>query len=143
MKKSREAQRLKHLLKAKSNELDKVLKANGPWSEVQRLIREIEVLNEKIANLGRRRIAPAGRGFEPWMANSHLREIQRRLLERHAPESPLACPECGEPDRGNRMNNQPWCLRCNTQLVPQNRIKEEPRIRVIKEKYPGNLTFRV
>jgi len=38
--------------------------------------------------------------------------------------SELVCPVCGEPDKGNKVNGKPWCLKCNVELVPRGKVKK-------------------
>jgi ribosomal protein L37AE/L43A len=73
------------------------------------------------------------------MLDDPLMEIYTKYLKiLKAQKVELVCPECGEPDHGNRMNNIAWCMKCNLPLVPQS--KELHRIRVVKKE--KNPTFR-
>lgn len=36
----------------------------------------------------------------------------------------LVCPVCGEGDRGNVMNDRPWCFKCNTPLLPKGKVQD-------------------
>lgn len=78
------------------------------------------------------------RGF--FVEPSHpLMEIYAKFMATlRAQEAKLVCPECGEPDRGNRVNKTPWCIKCNVPLVPRGKKKRNlHRVRVItKEKNP-------
>jgi hypothetical protein len=54
-----------------------------------------------------------------------LREIQdkfNRKLDVVEGDS-LVCPQCGEGDKGNKMNGKRWCLKCNVPLVPKSQAK--------------------
>ena len=51
-----------------------------------------------------------------------LRRLNNPLLQRamknfEVSKVDLVCPICGEGDKGNRMNEKPWCVNCNTQLI--------------------------
>ncbi|MBA7715436.1 hypothetical protein ES703_124482 [subsurface metagenome] len=44
----------------------------------------------------------------------------------------LVCPKCNEGDSGNRMNKQPWCMKCNTALIPKNKLKKWNKLPEVK-----------
>lgn len=154
-KRKRPTRELKKLLKAKSDELNAMIKkAPEGWDaqKAQRLIGEIRVINERIADVGKshlqRRLGvehtvsgAKSRAEElrrKHMANPNLREINQKFLERFMPEAVLCCPKCGEPDHGNRMNGEPWCFKCNSPFSKA----ELKSSKVLKCKYPENLTFK-
>jgi len=51
------------------------------------------------------------------MNNPHAREITEELRRLHSAGGGLVCPSCGDTDHGNRMNNKPWCMKCNLPLM--------------------------
>jgi len=69
-----------------------------------------------------------------------LAEIYAKYLATiKSEEAELVCPECGEPDYGNRVNKKPWCIKCNMPLVHKSKLKrgKKPRVRVVRrEKNP-------
>jgi len=75
------------------------------------LISQIREVNAQIVALSpKKRVMP-----EPsWMEDKHLREINDSLTRRTV--KPLVCPKCKTPDRGNVMNGEPFCFKCNLPL---------------------------
>jgi altronate dehydratase len=51
-----------------------------------------------------------------------LQEINRHFREQTKTTTLLICPICGESDKGNKMNGKPWCFKCNTVLVPKDKL---------------------
>ena len=41
----------------------------------------------------------------------------------------MTCPECGERDRGNKMNKTPWCMKCGVALAEKGEQKRGPIIK--------------
>lgn len=54
--------------------------------------------------------------------------LLRELSEKYAERLPkiegtgLICPECGDKDHGNKMNGNPWCMKCQTPLVASDKV---------------------
>lgn len=55
----------------------------------------------------------------------------------------LYCSECGEPDRGNKMNGKAWCMKCNIPLeVPTLSNKQFPSVKALPKTRRLDVTFR-
>lgn len=52
-----------------------------------------------------------------------LLDILRKDEDRERGPSKLVCPSCGANDRGNTLNGKPWCFKCNSPLVPKDKVK--------------------
>lgn len=91
--------------------------------------RDMDTVNTGIAGF-RRRAEEIKRSRDPLLmkANEHfLKKIVR---------VGLVCPECGDPDHGNRMNKKPWCMKCNVALAPEG---SKSTMKTVKDK--GRPTF--
>jgi len=49
-------------------------------------------------------------------------------------ESDLTCPHCHAPDRNNKMNGEPWCVRCDRPLTKKG--SKQGSVKVL-DKYAG------
>ena len=56
--------------------------------------------------------------------NPMLRRITATLSEKSVLKVGLICPLCGEPDKGNKINKTPSCLKCNVALVTPKQVKD-------------------
>lgn len=55
-------------------------------------------------------------------------------------DSMLVCPSCGGEDAGNTLNKKPWCLKCNTPLVPKGTLKKWlPMVKVVPKSLKNDL----
>jgi len=102
-------------------------KAGGTPEEVQRQRREIE---EKVE--GARLHADRIRREAELMSNEGAREIIESLRRIHSQNGGLICPSCGETNsHGNRMNNKPWCFKCNLIMISKEKaekwVKPQPK----------------
>lgn len=52
----------------------------------------------------------------PERLNPRLQEITELYQKKHG-ISPMSCPKCGAPDRGNTNNGKPYCASCRTELT--------------------------
>jgi cell division protein FtsB len=69
-----------------------------------------------------------------------LQEINRRFREQTKTTTSLTCPNCGESDKGNKMNGKPWCFKCNTVLVPKDKVaKWKGQIKVLPKSLKDEL----
>lgn len=59
--------------------------------------------------------------------------LLRRVTERNRAISKLVCPTCGKGDKGNRMDQKPWCFNCNVPLVKPNQVKRWMKVKVLKK----------
>lgn len=76
----------------------KVEKSKVKWQQ------EIDNLDKKVAGMKRQH-------------DSELLRINELFEKKMNITVGLCCPECGEPDRGNKLNNKAWCMKCNVPLV--------------------------
>lgn len=89
---------------------------------------DIDLIKERVAQLQR----------DLFLTDPALREvndvyISRLKIERRP--SSLTCPVCGEPDKGNKKNDMPYCIKCDSILVDTNKIKRWlPIIKVVSKK---------
>ena len=55
----------------------------------------------------------------------------------------LRCPTCDESDRHNRMNDEPWCLKCNVALESPFLVKKRlPDVKMLPKTKRLDVTFR-
>jgi len=102
-------------------------KVGGTPEEAQRQRREIE---EKVE--GAKRHADRMRREAELMSNEGAREIIESLRRIHGQKGSLVCPSCGETNsHGNRMNNKPFCFKCNLVMVSKEKaekwVKTQPK----------------
>lgn len=70
-----------------------------------------------------------------------LRELNDSITNRLREEAvstskKMVCLECGDIDHGNRMNGQPWCMKCQLPLIPKEKADKwvkQPRFTVPKK----------
>jgi seryl-tRNA synthetase len=69
--------------------------------------------------------------------NQILMQIQNKLnrkLDVVKGEDSLVCPNCGEDDKGNKLNDKSWCFKCQVPLVPKSHVEKWlklPKIKVL------------
>jgi len=67
-----------------------------------------------------------------------LRDIQDKMLRKLdivKGDNSLVCAECGEGDKGNKMNGKPWCFKCNVPLVTKGNVAKWmklPKMKVLR-----------
>lgn len=114
--------------------------------EKERAIRaEAARLRRRFENLKRNKSAPQKEIDEvrrmlamyDYRLDPALKEISKKIRSTNVKSvSKLACPVCGEADRGNKMNGKPWCMKCNSPLVPRDKVekwKRLPRIKILSK----------
>ena len=105
-------------------------KIGGTMEEIQRQRQRIE---DEVAEA--RRHADRVREEARIMSDPHLREITEHLRRIHGQKGGLVCPSCGETNsHGNRMNNRPYCFRCNLPMISREKAEkwikpQKPKIR--------------
>jgi len=131
-KKTKELEKLLRQKEKKLNELCQNPEIN--LEEIKKLASEIVLINQEIVSRYRRSLPSIP------IADPHLREIDEKyaknILMSITPG--LKCPKCGDPFRGNTLNGKPWCFKCNMELTKGGK----PPPRIIKDKYPKNVTFK-
>jgi len=68
------------------------------------------------------------------LLDSHLREIEQKVVGKAMIISDMICPSCGDGDKGNITNGKPWCFKCNTFLIHRNKIGRwigKPTIKIV------------
>ena len=97
-----------------------------------KLQRDLEDIDNRVEDAKRK----ADRLRLEYIVDFHLREIskkyQKHHLEKSESASRLVCPKCGEDDKGNKMNKQPWCMKCNTALIPASMLEKWRKIPEVK-----------
>ena len=89
-----------------------------------KLQRELEDIDRRVKE-ARDKAEELRRKYDP-----HLRRIQNNLMMKLNVETGmkgLVCPVCGRSDEEcghNKTNGKPWCVKCDTQLIPKNKLKK-------------------
>jgi len=100
-----------------------------------KLQRDLEDVDRRVEE-AKRRVDELRREY---MIGPHLREIQENFNRKIGVirgKDGLVCPECGEGDKGNKMNRRPWCMKCNTALIPKKMLKKWlklPKIKTVRK----------
>ena len=105
-----------------------VLKRNYNKAKWQRDLEDVDRRMEDVR-------AKAKELRQEYMMDPHLREIQSKLMRKLdivKGDKGLVCPACGEDDKNNRMNGQPWCFKCNSPLVSKDKIKMWKKLPTVK-----------
>jgi hypothetical protein len=100
--------------------------------------REIDEIDGKVAD-AKARVEELRRQYDP-----ELMKINANL-ERKMGSSlgGLRCPKCGDPDRHNKMNGKPWCLKCNVALESPFLVKKRlPNVKVLPRMKRLDVTFK-
>lgn len=99
--------------------------------------RELEEIDSKVAD-ARAKADELRQRYDP-----ELMRINSLLERKHdSPVGGLRCPECGEPDRHNKMNGKPWCFKCNVALESPFQVKKRfPDIKVLPKTKRIETTF--
>jgi formylmethanofuran dehydrogenase subunit E len=75
--------------------------------------------------------------------NPELIRINSLLERKVTSVGGLRCPKCGEPDRENKMNGKPWCVKCNVALESPFLVKKRLlEVKVLPKSKRLDLTFR-
>ena len=103
-------------------------KENKGKSKLQRYLEDVD-----------RRVEDAKRKEDKlrreYMMDPNLRKINenyQKLIVKSESGSSLVCPKCNESDHGNKMNKQPWCMKCNTSLIPKNMLEKYKKMPEVK-----------
>jgi len=83
----------------------KRVKGKSKWQ------RELDEINDKVADV-KAKAEELRRQYDPELMRITA-NLERKI---RSPVEGLRCPKCGEPDRNNRMNGKPWCMKCNVAL---------------------------
>jgi len=120
---------LESLMKAIPNQLQRVnsrkKKMNKGKSKLQRDLEDVDCRVEEAKR-------KADRLRREYIIDPHLREINQKFLSRVETSSKLICPKCKEGDSRNKMNKQPWCMKCNTALIPKNMLEKWKKLPEVK-----------
>lgn len=61
-----------------------------------------------------------------------LMEITKKLERNVVSTSEFVCPVCGGGDKGNKINGKLWCFKCNSPLVPKNKLAKWKKAAEVK-----------
>lgn len=99
--------------------------------------RELEEIDGRIVD-ARAKAEKLRRQYDP-----ELMRVNAILERKISSAIGLRCSKCGEPDRGNKMNEKPWCFTCNIPLELPNSAKERfPDSRVLPKTKRLDVTFK-
>jgi len=100
--------------------------------------REIEEIDGKVAD-AKARAEELRRQYDPELMKITA-NLERKL---DASVGGLRCSKCGEPDRGNKMNGKPWCLKDNVALESPFLVKKRlPDVKMLPKTKRVDVTFR-
>ena len=133
-----------------NSELETALLAEAPkqWERVQRnklkrqkgkakWQREIDEIDGKVADV-KARAEELRRQYDP-----ELMRITANLDSKNGMSLGLQCSKCHEPDRGNKMNGKPWCMKCNVALESPFLVKKRlPDMKLLPKTKRLDVTFR-
>jgi hypothetical protein len=99
--------------------------------------REIDGIDGKVAD-AKARAEEVRRQYDPVLMRIN------ELLERKtgSPVGGLRCPICGGPDMNNRMDDKPWCMKCNVPLVSPFLVKKRLLVKALPKTKRLDVTFR-
>lgn len=145
---SRVKKRQEKLRKGKSKlqcDLEDITKKERePRAEAERLRKKFGRLKRKATSKDQKEMAELKRKMREYefRLDPNLRKLQRKLMERQdviREDKELVCPKCGEAwnkSEANRMNGKPWCLKCDSPLVPKEQVakwKEMLKIKSVRD----------
>jgi len=112
------------------NKKTKKAKGKAKW---QREMEEMDNIGDAKA-----RAEELRRQYDP-----ELMRINANLERKLGTVGGLRCPKCGEPDRHNKMNGKPWCLKCNVPLESPFLVKKRsPDVKALPKTKRLDATFR-
>jgi len=93
-----------------------------------KLQRELEDIDGRLRDAKQKNATMRQEHIDP-----HLRRIQQDLMTKlkvEAGPNTLVCPVCGEPNgayteggKPNEQHGKPWCLKCDSPLIPKRKVK--------------------
>ena len=99
--------------------------------------RELEETMDKARSRAENIRGKAEKLRREYMMDPHLRSINEKLRAKADVGSKgLVCPECGESDRGNKMNRRPWCMKCNMPLIRKDKVAKwlkRPSVKAVRK----------
>ena len=110
---------------------EKLLKGKAKWQ------RDLEGVD--------RRVQEAKAKADELRRDPLLLDIQDKLLSKLdvvKGEDSLICPKCGEGNNGNKMNGNPWCLKCNLPLIPKCKVAKWlklPKTKVLRRSFKDDV----
>jgi len=112
---------------------EKVRKGKAKWQ------RDLEGVNHRVQE-AKAKADELRREYDPLLLN-----IQDKLLSKLdvvKGEDSLVCPKCGEGNNGNKMNGNPWCLKCNLPLIPKHKMAKWlklPKTKVLRSTFKDDV----
>lgn len=93
--------------------------------------RELESVTRRVDE-AKRHAEELQRRYDP-----ELMKINQRFMETTVKgDNELVCPVCMEGDNNNKMNGKPWCIKCNSPLIPKSKVekwKKLPNVKVVSQ----------
>lgn len=100
--------------------------------------REIDEIDSKMTD-AKTRAEELRRQYNPKLMQI-VTNLDRKI---GMPVGALRCPKCGEPDRQNKMNGKPWCMKCNVALESPFLVKKRlPYMKTLPKTKRLDVTFR-
>ncbi len=100
--------------------------------------REIEEMDSKVAD-AKTQAEELRRQYDPELMRINI-NLERKL---GSVVGGLRCPKCGDSDMHNRMDNKPWCMKCNVALESPFLVKKRlPDVKVLPKSKRLDVTFK-
>ena len=100
--------------------------------------REIDEIEGKVADV-KVRVEELRRQYDPELMRITA-NLDRKM---DTPVGGLRCPKCGEPDKHNKMNGKPWCIKCNVALESPFQVKKRlPDMKALPKSKRLDVTFK-
>lgn len=102
-----------------------------------KLQRDLEDIDRKVVETRNK----ADKLRREYMMDANLRRIQRKFLGTQPVvhgDAELVCPVCGSfngaytKGKPNKKNGKPWCLKCNSPLVPKDKLMKWRKFSKVK-----------
>lgn len=121
-----EVRRLRKQKKRIRNELSAALKdRDNPnrTKTIHILVTRIRAVDQQISEM--LHIKGNQQRREKWQEEDALVELNEKFARGIV--KPLKCPKCGEPDRGNVVNGEPYCIKCMVPLESESSNTKKPK----------------
>ena len=100
--------------------------------------RELEDIDGKVADAWAN-AEELRRQYDPELMRINA-NLDRKM---DTPVGGLRCPKCGEPDKHNKMNGKPWCIKCNVALESPFQVKKRlPDMKALPKSKRLDVTFK-
>lgn len=107
------------------------------WEAAEKRRAQYEARRKKLMKTHKHEMRGIEQEFhEHALLDPKLREIETKYRSStRLVREKLVCPSCGDEDRGNIMNGKPWCFKCNSLLMPKEKVakwRKNPTIKKVK-----------